>query len=66
MYIQAHIGFTTHQCIISVNDDHINCFKYDDRSCDMDSFLVEEQDMASDFILSPLPKVRYWVNVDEE
>ena len=65
MYIQARIGFTTHQCVISVSEDHINCFKYDDRSCDMDSFDLEEQELASDFIISPLPKVHWYVNVED-
>ena len=56
----AHMTFADHAVHISM-DDHgdIHCFKYDDGACDFEIF--DNQDLASDYIVTPLSRITYRV-----
>jgi hypothetical protein len=56
----AHLTFRDHAVHISQDTQgDIHCFKYDDSACDFEIF--DNQDAASDYILSPLPRITYRV-----
>ena len=60
---KCQIRFPNHCCYIRVDPDHIHIFKYNDRSCDFAVYSVDEQDLASDYIMTSLPTVYYAVTV---
>ena len=60
---KSMIQFTTHTVSITVDHrGHIHVFKYSERSCDFDVF--EDQDAASDFVLSAPADCYYRVIVN--
>jgi len=64
---KAIIRFTTHTSHICV--DHrgvINVFKTGSRQCDFDVFASDEQDLASDFIITPPPTQYFYISFPGE
>jgi len=59
------IKLPTHHCHITVNQDGIHVFKYNDRTCDFMVFDHDHQYDASDYITEVLPTVYYSVIVNE-
>ena len=59
----AVIAFNTHKCRIAQSDSgHIHCFKYNNQTCDWGVFDLDDQESASDFVLSPLPTHYYYID----
>jgi hypothetical protein len=58
---KTQIRFITHNVHIEVVGDLIRVFKYCDHGCDFDTFTVDEQMEASDYIMQPLPQIHYRV-----
>ena len=66
---KALIGFNTHECIITVDDaGSITVFKYCEelRACDYDSFDINNQTEAADYIMTPLKTIVYSVKFPGE
>ena len=63
----AVISFQTYHCRISQSTTgHIHCFKYNQKGCDWAVFSPDDQDSASDYILTPLPTHYYYVDFRED
>ena len=62
----ALIRFVTHAVHITrdVEAGLVHCFKYNQTRCDMESFT--DLDLASDYILEPLPTLTWAVTVEED
>jgi hypothetical protein len=60
---KCQIRFPNHCCYIRVDPDHIHIFKYNKRACDFAIYSIDEQDLASDYIMTELPCVYYAVTV---
>jgi len=60
------IQFNTHHAHITVNEDRISVFKYNNTTCDMYVFNVDQQYEASDYIIQALPSSRYAVTFPGE
>ena len=63
---KTQIRFVTHHAHIEVVGDLIRVFKYADHGCDFDTFTVDQQAEASDFIIDPLPQIHYKVSFPNE
>ena len=62
---KAVIQFTTHAARIYVDEQaHIHVFKTHGRYCDFDVF--EDQILASDYIITPLPTSHYYIQFPGE
>ena len=62
---RSMIQFTTHCASIMVDHrGHIHVFKYHDRACDFDVF--DDQDLASEYVLTPPADCYYRVIVHED
>jgi len=59
------IKFPTHLAHIQVNETSIHIFKYNDRTCDFMVFDHSEQLAAGDYIVEDLPRVYYYVTVND-
>ena len=65
MYITSvTLKFAGHNAYIRVDDSHhIHVFKYNAKTCDFEVF--EDQFLAAEYVLEPLPTVYYCVTVRE-
>jgi hypothetical protein len=57
----VQLRYPTHRISIAqdLDRDLIQCFKHNDRSCDIQLFSNRELEQLADFILEPLPG-EYW------
>jgi hypothetical protein len=60
------IKLGTHHCHITITPEYISVFKYNNSTCDMYVFTTEEQFEASDYIVTPLPTMRFSVTFPNE
>jgi hypothetical protein len=61
----ATIKFLTHSVHVWIDSDlKIHCFKYNGHGCDFDIFT--DRWLASDWILEPLPTIRWQVTIDRD
>ena len=60
------VQFKTHSVLVSKDDEdlRIYCFKHTNDRCDLASFDSEE--LAADYIISPMASVQYYVNIHED
>lgn len=56
------IQFPQHTASITVTEDSIRVFKTSARHCDFDIFDLEDQELASEYIMEPMPTVQYVVH----
>ena len=61
---QVQIRFPTHNVHVQVKNDRIRCFKYNGAGCDFEIF--DNQMLASDYIVEPLPVHCYRVEFQDE
>jgi hypothetical protein len=52
---QVLLNFTTHAARVTVTDTAIQVFKHSQFNCDFDSFDLQDQLEASDYVIAPLP-----------
>jgi hypothetical protein len=63
------IRFASHSAVVSVHDHGvITVFKYceDTHACEYESFDIDQQFEASDYIMENLCPYRYYVNIEGE
>lgn len=62
----CHIRFPTHNIHLSMEDESgiVHCFKYTDSRCDLESFT--DLDELADWLMLPLPKLVYQVNINDD
>jgi hypothetical protein len=61
----VQVSFPTHRVHISrdLDTDQIICFKYDGSACDFNSFTDDQEHLAADWMITPIPTITYRVIV---
>jgi hypothetical protein len=64
----AHLKYPDHYIHIACDQDtsNIQCFKYNDKTCDHQLFNVDELDLLSQYMITPLPNWRWGFREDSE
>lgn len=60
------VEFKTHRVTVSQDDltHRIYCFKHTKTRCELASF--DQEDLAAEFIITPMQTVEYYLNLDED
>ena len=60
------LNFVTHRVQITVDQEHIYCFKYNGIQCDYDQFDCDQREAAAEWAITPLNSVVYRVEFPGE
>jgi hypothetical protein len=64
----AHLRYPTHNIHIACDEvsTNIQCFKYNDRTCDQEVFTMDNLDLLSQYMIEPLPTMRWGFMEDQD
>jgi hypothetical protein len=60
------LNFVTHRVKITVDQEHIHCFKYNGVQCEIEMFDCNQQEAAAEWAITPLQTIVYRVEFPGE